>query len=73
MTKMRHPNIVNFVGICPLPPSILTGEIFMLASCRPASMPAAYGPQASILLVALTLRVSFLLSRRPAVLTLLSL
>ncbi|KAL4421995.1 hypothetical protein ABPG77_011018, partial [Micractinium sp. CCAP 211/92] len=24
MTKMRHPNIVNFVGICPLPPCILT-------------------------------------------------
>jgi hypothetical protein len=26
MARMRHPNLVNFMGLCTIPPCILTGE-----------------------------------------------
>lgn len=26
MVRLRHPNILTFMGLCPVPPCILTGE-----------------------------------------------
>ena len=26
MARMRHPHIVSFLGLCQVPPAILTGE-----------------------------------------------
>lgn len=26
LVRMRHPNVVSFLGLCTLPPCILTGE-----------------------------------------------
>lgn len=37
MARMRHPNIVSFMGLCALPPCILTGVCFCPGRviCRP--------------------------------------
>ena len=31
MARMRHPNIIGFMGLCTLPPCIMTGEVAMPA------------------------------------------
>lgn len=27
MGRMRHPNILQFIGVCAVPPALLTGEL----------------------------------------------
>lgn len=36
MAQMRHPNVVNLLGLCTLPPCILTGKGSLASSCRGA-------------------------------------
>ena len=42
MARMRHPNVVSFMGLCRMPPCILTGEPawISLNSNRAAAAPA---------------------------------
>ena len=42
MARMRHPNVVSFMGLCRMPPCILTGEPAWtsLNSNRAAAAPA---------------------------------
>ena len=46
MAQIRHPNVVPFLGICSMPPCILTGEVWLGICCTPPELSLCQ-PQAS--------------------------
>ena len=51
MAAMRHPNIVNFLGICSLPPCILTGGRLKLHHCAFFAVQLCFGCKPALLML----------------------